>query len=504
MQPYKRKKWNFPVILAALVLSVTQCTSEQKLFETVFEDIFSVLPSRKLRDVQNVKREYDFIIVGAGSGGSVMANRLSEINHWNVLLLEAGKLESPITDIPISAAMMQTTGYNWGYKSYPHESECLRLENGVCNLPQGRAIGGTSVINFLVHTRGNKRDYDAWEELGNPGWSYKDVLPYFKKLENTKINSHINENYRGVNGPVSIENPKFTSKVLKPFLKAGLQMGYKINDPNAEEQLGFSKVQATMLNGARCSAAKAYLMSVSNRTNLDIVKKAWVTKILIDSISLKAVGVEFVRNKKKYVIRATKEIILSAGAIGSPHLLMLSGIGPRDNLEEVGVPVIKDMMVGFNHQDHVCMPALTFRVNASITLDGQEAQNPTNVFKYLFKGEGPLTLPGGAEGVAFIKTNVSFIEPEQPDIEIVMGPGGVHGDAFGVLRILFLSQLELENPVHLENTIQLFGAKYTQVVKVLFLTLTNIGFVLFEVMHLHFITTLEHVKWGQHLMSLLL
>lgn len=416
-------------ILVLILISISQCSFGQKLFESVFEDVISNMPNRKFRDVgDNFKQKYDFIIVGAGSGGSVMANRLSEISSWDVLLLEAGKLESPITDIPISAAMMQVTGnvikgykmafiyvfqqkigYNWGYKSDPHESECLLLENGVCNLPQGRALGGTSVINFLVHTRGNSRDFDTWEKLGNPGWSYKDVLPYFKKLEKTKINSEINKKYRGTQGPVSIENPKFTSKILKPFLKAGLQMGYKINDPNAGEQLGFSKVQATMLNGARCSAAKAYLMPIANRTNVDILSKSWVTKILIDPVSKKATGVEFIRKKRKYIVRAQKEVILAAGAIGSPHLLMLSGIGPADNLKEFGIPVIQDLMVGFNHQDHVCMPTLTFRVNAPITLDGQEAQSPVNLLKYMFKGEGPLTLPGGAEGIAFIKTNISFI-----------------------------------------------------------------------------------------------
>lgn len=311
--------------------------------------------------------------------------------------------------ISLTFVSSTTIGYNWGYRSDPQKGECLKLENGVCNLPQGRALGGTSVINFLIHTRGNKRDYDTWEHMGNPGWSYNDILPYFKKLENTKINSKIDRKYRGFNGPVSIENPKYTSKVLAPFLEAGKQMGYKINDPNAAQQLGFSKAQATMLNGARCSAAKAYLIPVANRTNLDIVTKSWVTKILIDPHLMRTTGVEFIKNKRKYVVRAKKEVILSAGAINSPHLLMLSGVGPAENLKEVGINVIKDLMVGYNHQDHIYMPALTFRVNSSITLNGQEAQNPVNMFNYMFRGEGPLTLPGGAEGIAFIKTNVSFI-----------------------------------------------------------------------------------------------
>uniref|UniRef100_A0A336K688 CSON015437 protein n=1 Tax=Culicoides sonorensis TaxID=179676 RepID=A0A336K688_CULSO len=409
----------------------------QALLANIFENIISMMPNRKVREVQgNFKKQYDFIIIGAGSGGSVLANRLSEIHDWNILLLEAGKMESPITDIPISAAMMQTTGYNWGYKSDFIESECKFLEGGVCNLPQGRALGGTSVINFLIHTRGNRRDYDEWGQLGNAGWSYNDVLPYFKKLESTQIQSKIDLKYRGMHGPVTIENPNFKSKILSSFLETGQQMGYKINDPNAKEQLGFSRAQATMKNGGRCSAAKAYLVPIVNRTNLDISSKSWVTKILIDPSLNKAIGVEFIKNKRKIIVKAQKEVLLSAGAISSPHLLMLSGIGPAENLKKFQIPVIKNLMVGFNHQDHIYMPGLTFRVNSSVTLNGNEAQNPVNVFNYMFRGEGPLTLPGGAEGIAFIKTNISFIASDQPDIEIVMGPGGVNGDDFGVLRKL--------------------------------------------------------------------
>lgn len=285
----------------------------------------------------------------------------------------------------------------------------MKLDGGVCNLPQGRALGGTSVINFLMHTRGNPKDYDDWEKLGNPGWSYNDVLPYFKKLENTKLTTKFDLKYRGINGPVSIENPNYESKLFKPFLEAGKQLGYEVRDPNSGQQIGFSKAQATLLNGARCSAAKAYVFPVSNRTNLHIALRSWVTKIVIDPISMKAVGVEFVRNRKKRFVKATKEIILSGGAINSAHLLMLSGIGPSENLKAFGIPIVKDSKVGYNHQDHIYMPALTFRVNSSITLNDREAQDPSNVFNYFIRGQGPLTLPGGAEGIAFIKTNISFI-----------------------------------------------------------------------------------------------
>lgn len=245
-----------------------------------------------------------------------------------------------------------------------------------------------------------------------------------------------NPEFRGVNGPVTIEHAKFTSKLLRLFLKAGQMLGYPVNDPNAKSQFGFSRVQATMRDGARCSAAKAYLSPVRKLPNLDISMKTWVTKIAIDPRTRKAVGVEFVKNKRKFFVRAKKEVILSAGALGSPHLLMLSGVGPASHLAQFGIPVIQDLKVGYNHQDHVFLPGLTFLVNDSVTLSGYNTQTPANMLRYLINGDGPLTLPGGAEALAFIKTKSNLTRRDQPDIEIVMGPGALNGDNFGVLRKL--------------------------------------------------------------------
>lgn len=406
----------------------------QNMFEAFFDSAINTISDH--RDIKTFAPEYDFIVIGAGSGGSVMANRLSDVYKFSVLLLEAGKAENPFTEIPISAALMQITGYNWGFKAAPSPNFCRKLEGGVCNLPQGRAMGGTSVINFLIHTRGNQHDYDEWAANGNTGWSWNDVMPYFKKIERTRI-QNADARYRGMRGPVSIENAKYKSPLLHSFLQAGRMMGYNVSDPNAASQLGFDRAQATMLNGARCSAAKAYLTpKVRIRRNLSISPRTWVTKIVIDHQTKRVVGVEFVKNKRYHFIRARKEVILSAGAIGSPHLLMLSGIGPAEDLTKLGITVHQNLRVGYNHQDHVYMPGLTFMVNSPLTLSGHEAQDPLNMFDYFFRGSGPLTLPGGAEAIGFIKTNTSYIGPDEPDIELVMGPGALNKDEFGVMRKL--------------------------------------------------------------------
>lgn len=218
--------------------------------------------------------------------------------------------------------------HNWGYKTEPQKSACLGLQGGVCNWPKGRALGGTSVINYLVFNRGHRDDYNLWSALGNTGWSYNEVLPYFRKMEKIGdgIDPEQNSKYRGRKGYLDIQHARYKTKLLDAFLETGRQIGYVENDPNGEQMLGFSQVQATMRNGRRCTAAKAYIQPIINkRPNLHISTRSWVTKILIDPKTKTAYGVEFLHNRKKYRVNATKEVILSAGSIASPQLLMLSG-----------------------------------------------------------------------------------------------------------------------------------------------------------------------------------
>lgn len=311
----------------------------------------------------------------------------------------------PEFELLINRFVSNLLGHNWGYKTEPEKLACLRLKDGVCNWPKGRALGGTSVINYMVYNRGHKDDFNRWSNYGNYGWSYSNVLHYFKKSERIGIESFKTSKYRGHKGYVDVQHPAYRSKLLDAFIEAGEELGYSENDPNAEEMLGFSQVQATIRNGRRWSAAKAYLRPIAKqRKNLFISMRSWVKKILIDPNTKIAFGVEFVKNKQTYRVNATKEVILSAGAIASPQLLMLSGVGPEEHLREFGISVIHNSSVGFNLQDHIGLSGLVFRVNESITINERKVQRPTSMLNYFLFGRGPFTSPGGAEGLAFVKT----------------------------------------------------------------------------------------------------
>lgn len=276
----------------------------------------------------------------------------------------------------------------------------------MCNWPKGRVLGGTSVINYLLYNRGHQDDFNEWAAMGNTGWRFDDVLPYFRKSERITVSEQLPlSSYRGTDGHLYVQNPPYKSALLTAFLQTGRRMGYNINDPNGAEMLGFSAVQATMRNGRRCSASAAYLTpTVRVRKNLHILPHSWATRILIDAQTKIAYGVEFVTKRQRYRVQARREVILAAGAIGSPQLLMLSGIGPAKHIgDELQIPVIQDLPVGYNLQDHTGLSGLIFLVNESITITERSVQNPRDIIDYFLYGRGPFTSPGGAEGVAFVK-----------------------------------------------------------------------------------------------------
>ncbi|XP_049887188.1 glucose dehydrogenase [FAD, quinone]-like [Pectinophora gossypiella] len=430
-------------MLCFLVLSIANGQRQASNFMDFWTDLFRPLPHSPregfLQDYTPAdQEEFDFIVVGAGSAGCVIANRLTEISQWKVLLIEAGGNENFFSDIPIFAAFISITPMNWGYNSEPEARACRDLRGNVCYLPRGKVLGGSSVLNFLIYQRGHPEDYNDWASMGNDGWSYSEVLPYFKKSENIRIKNLKNSTFHGRGGYLDIDYSPYWSPLETAFKRAGEELGYEWRDPNGEEVIGFSKPQATMRNGRRCSTSKAFLEPIRFRTNLKVTKHSTVTKVLIDAETKTAYGVELLKNNKRIQVRAKREVVLSAGTIGSAQILMLSGVGPEDHLREVGVNPLVNLPVGYNLQDHVTFSGNAFIVNDSrLCVNDAMAASPISATAYL-AGRGPLTLPGGATGLAFTRTRYAHddLASSRPDIELVMGAGSLAGDLLGILRSL--------------------------------------------------------------------
>ena len=302
---------------------------------------------------------FDYIIVGAGSSGCVLANRLSANRKNSVCILEAGPTDwNPFIHIP--AGFMKTLvnpNVNWLFKSEPSWG----TDGRVIDIPRGKTLGGSSSINGMVFNRGQNLDFDVWAQKGNKGWSYSDLLPYFKKYE--KRLGEFDDVYRGTQGELPITDLEYRDPLCEAFIKSAIEQGIPLNkDYNGKLQEGVSYVQRTTRGRFRVSAAKAFLKPAKSRKNLQIITNAFVTKINFNNKT--AIGVEYLiggRGGKKINLRANKEIILSSGVIKSPHILHMSGVGPVEDLKKLGIDVIHDLKgVGMNLRDHFA-PRLTAR-----------------------------------------------------------------------------------------------------------------------------------------------
>ncbi|WP_109316414.1 choline dehydrogenase [Pseudovibrio ascidiaceicola] len=289
----------------------------------------------------------DFIIVGAGSAGCALANRLSENPQNKVVLLEFGGSDiGPFIQMPAALSYpMNMSRYDWGYESAPEP----HLDGRKLALPRGKVIGGSSSINGMVYVRGNACDFDSWEEMGAKGWGYQDVLPYFQRLENTEVDG----DWRGKSGPLYVSRGTRWSPLYDAFVQAGEEAGYaKTDDYNGYRQEGFGDMEMTVHNGRRWSASNAYLWPIKGRENLEIISGAHVNRILMEG--KRAVGVEYVRGGQVHQVKCSREVVVSASSINSPKLLMHSGIGDAVALSALGIDVIADRKgVGANLQDHL-------------------------------------------------------------------------------------------------------------------------------------------------------
>src|SRR6202035_81471 len=371
---------------------------------------------------ESAVEEFDYIVVGGGSAGCVVASRLSEDSKLNVCLLEAGNAgDNWIVNTPLATALMLPTKINnWAFETVPQAG--LNGRRGY--QPRGRALGGSSAINAMVYIRGHRSDYDRWAALGNPGWAYDDVLPYFKKSEN---NENVHDAFHGSGCRLNVANFRTGNPFQQYFLEAGRQLQLPVNaDFNGAHQMGLGVYQVTQKNGERWSAARAYIEPNLSRPNLKVVTGASARKVLFDG--KRAAGVEFSRDGKPESVRARREVILSSGAFQSPQLLMLSGIGNAPDLKSLGIEIVHHSPgVGQNLQDHIDF-AFSYRSNSldnfGITFAGLR-KLWREIGRYRREGVGMIT-SNVAECGGFLKTDSSL---PVPDIQLhfSMGMADNHG-----------------------------------------------------------------------------
>jgi choline dehydrogenase len=362
---------------------------------------------------------YDYIIVGAGSAGCVLAARLTEDSAARVLLLEAGGRDTAREiHIPAAFSKLFKTDVDWNYSTEPEP----HLNYRRLYWPRGKVLGGSSSINAMIYIRGNAADYDTWKNLGNQGWGFADVLPYFKKSENRERGV---SDFHGAGGPLNVADLALVNPLTHAFIAGAKEIGIAANeDFNGATQHGVGLYQVTQKNRQRHSAADAYLRAARGRPNLQVETGAHTTRVLIENG--RASGVAFLQDGMQRQARANGEVILAGGTVNSPQLLMLSGVGPAEPLSRLGIPVVLDLPgVGANLQDHP-MVSVGYLCTQPISLDG--AETLANLLRYLIFKKGPLT-SNVAEAGLFTRSREGR---DVPDIQLLFGPAYYRGH--GLMR----------------------------------------------------------------------
>jgi len=391
------------------------------------------VPAGELRVPDAAKYDvsaFDYVIVGAGSAGCVLANRLSVDASATVCLLETGPADThPLIRVPIGLVwLMMSRRLNWRYLTAPQR----QLGNRRLFWPRGKVLGGSSSTNAMCYTRGHRSDYDGWAALGNEGWSYDEVLPLFRRSENQARGA---SEYHGTGGPLHVADLRSPNELSLAFVAAGLEAGYPRNDDvNGVEQEGVGLAQVTQKEGERWSVARAYLQPARDRPNLTVVTGARVTRVLLDGN--RATGVACLATGGTIELRARREVVLCAGAVSSPHLLLLSGIGPEDELARHAIPRVHVLPgVGRNLQDHLdvlIVHQCTKPVSLGIS-PGNVFRQPKHLFDYVMYRSGPFT-SNAAEAIGFVTSDPS--EPI-PDLQFHFTPARLDGHARDLSRAAF-------------------------------------------------------------------
>nr|XP_026501327.1 glucose dehydrogenase [FAD, quinone]-like [Vanessa tameamea]XP_026501328.1 glucose dehydrogenase [FAD, quinone]-like [Vanessa tameamea] len=401
------------------------CSSQFLLFMSILESFINgrcdlADPCNRIASRDEPDDSYDFVVVGGGTAGSVVAARLSENPQWKVLLLEAGGDEPTPSAVPAwVTAYWGRKETDWSYNTEPQEKACKDSDN-VCSWPRGKMLGGCSTINGMMYMRGNAADYDGWAVNGATGWSWFEVLPYFLKSEdNREIDKGVSGQYHNVGGPLPVQKFRYAPRFAHDVVSAGIEMGYPpTSDLNGETSTGFTITQTFNDNGSRYTTARAYLRPASKRENLHIILNALGSRVIIDPTTKKVTGVEYIKDGQKKTVGVTKEAVLSGGTINSPQILLLSGVGPKETLDKFNIPVIKELPgVGQNLHNHVGV-TLEFTLTKEPDVPELSWQS---AMEYMLKREGPLSATGMSQLTGKVNSRFASAGGRHPDVQFFFG-----------------------------------------------------------------------------------